>query len=188
MPKRIRQKIESELYTNNPLDNTVNNSRLKMEIDPINLKIIEELLNNPDIKSSELASKLQIPLSTLQRRKTRLEVDVLKKFYYFDFSQIGYRMAEVFLHVENGKTDEVAKKILKMFNKNVLKISSRIDSTTNLCVEILFKDSVELHQILEGLRSMECTSNTMFSEIVNVIGNNMNEICVNILRDEFDVK
>ncbi len=186
MSKRTRQKIESEFGNNNISEKNYN--LLKTDIDQINLKIIEELLNNPDIKNANLAKKLQIPLSTLQRRKTRIESHILKKYYHFDFSQLGFRMAEIYLHIESGKTDEVAHMLLKTLNKNILKISSRIDSTTNLCIEVIFKDSIELHHILENLRSIEYSSNIIFSEVVNVIGNNINNICISMMKDEFDIK
>ena len=59
-----------------------NNERnLISTIDNINLKIIEELLNNGDIKSSEIASNLAIPLSTIQRRRTKIEKTIVRKTY-----------------------------------------------------------------------------------------------------------
>ena len=49
-------------------------------LDRINIGIMEELVNNGDIKSSEISEKLKIPLSTIQRRRSNLEkLSVLKK-------------------------------------------------------------------------------------------------------------
>jgi Winged helix-turn-helix DNA-binding len=47
-------------------------------LDNTNLKIISELLKNPSISSLTLAKRLDIPLSTLQRRRIRIEKDILK--------------------------------------------------------------------------------------------------------------
>jgi len=45
-------------------------------VDNINLKIIEELVKNPNTSSMSLATKLQMPLSSLQRRRAKLEKSV----------------------------------------------------------------------------------------------------------------
>ncbi|MGN6623313.1 MAG: winged helix-turn-helix transcriptional regulator [Candidatus Nitrosocosmicus sp.] len=45
----------------------------KIILDKTNLKIIRELVENPNVKSSEISEKLQIPLSTIQRRRATLE-------------------------------------------------------------------------------------------------------------------
>ncbi|WP_458743949.1 AsnC family transcriptional regulator [Candidatus Nitrosocosmicus sp. T] len=75
-----------------------------VHLDNLNLKIIEELLNNGDIKSSEIASKLKIPLSTIQRRRATLEkFDILKKNYSLDVTKLGLRVAEVSISTKKGK-------------------------------------------------------------------------------------
>jgi hypothetical protein len=51
-------------------------------LDNINIKIISELLRQPDISSLALAKKLDIPLSTLQRRRARIENAILEKLYF----------------------------------------------------------------------------------------------------------
>ena len=47
-------------------------------IDDLNVKIVKELVTRPDISSTEIASKYKIPLSTIQRRRARLEEAVIK--------------------------------------------------------------------------------------------------------------
>jgi DNA-binding Lrp family transcriptional regulator len=42
-------------------------------LDDINIKIVSELVRQPDMSSLALAKKLDIPLSTLQRRRARIE-------------------------------------------------------------------------------------------------------------------
>lgn len=41
--------------------------------DKINIRILQELLKNHNIKSSEISLRLKVPLSTIQRRRTRIE-------------------------------------------------------------------------------------------------------------------
>jgi hypothetical protein len=49
----------------------------------------------PDISSHSLSKKLDIPLSTLQRRRARVEKAILKKTYtlnYKDYKEVGGRV------------------------------------------------------------------------------------------------
>ncbi|MDQ2685922.1 MAG: winged helix-turn-helix transcriptional regulator [Thermoproteota archaeon] len=48
-------------------------------LDKINIEILRNIIKNPDIKSSEIAKYLNIPLSTIQRRRSRLESSAILK-------------------------------------------------------------------------------------------------------------
>src|SRR3954452_776641 len=50
--------------------------------DSIDMQIIDELLANADISSTEIASKCSVPLSTIQRRRTSLESSSTLKHEY----------------------------------------------------------------------------------------------------------
>jgi DNA-binding Lrp family transcriptional regulator len=153
-------------------------------IDKTNLKIIKQLIDNPNIKSSEMAEKLHIPLSTIQRRKAKIEELILKKNYFFNFNKVGYRTAEIFMTVENGKVGETATEILKSCEKNALRASSRINEASNLCIEIIFRDSQELHQILEKMRTNSNITHISFSEVVNTIADNTNNLIMSIFNEK----
>jgi hypothetical protein len=47
-------------------------------LDSTNIVMVSELLNDPSISSLTLANKLDIPLSTLQRRRARIENALLR--------------------------------------------------------------------------------------------------------------
>jgi hypothetical protein len=47
-------------------------------IEPLNIKIMRELISNPDLSSTDIATKYRMPLSTIQTRRTRLERSILK--------------------------------------------------------------------------------------------------------------
>ena len=182
MVKENQQKLSknSSLPNNKERDNK--NIYFDFDIDKINLKIIRELMENPTIKSSELSEKLQIPLSTIQRRKAKIEGSILRKGYHFNFLNMGYRTAEIFLVIDKGKVFETGEQILKLFDNNVLKATARINSASNLCIEIVFKESHELYNILEKIKSLDHTVSASFSEIVNTIGDNTKNIIIDILR------
>jgi DNA-binding Lrp family transcriptional regulator len=145
-------------------------------LDKINLKIIEELLNNGEIKSSEIASKLKIPLSTIQRRRTKIEKTLFRKKYELNLNQMGFRNALIFVDVLKGRAKETGEKLLTRFDRSVLRASTRINSSNNLCLEIVYDNSEQLHFLLEEIKAMPWTSNVDWSEQVNLIGENVSNI------------
>ncbi len=152
-------------------------------LDRINIKIINELISNGDIKSSEISEKLKIPLSTIQRRRTRIEKTVLKKKYQMDLIQLGYRTAQIFVDVQKGKAQETGEELLKKYNRNVINASTRINSSNNLCLEVVYHASDELHNLLEEVKSMPLVKNVDWSEQVMMIGDNMSTIIRNTLAN-----
>jgi hypothetical protein len=91
--KYLVKKVQNLVEKNQTLKAVKSN---KMILDSINLGIIEALINNGDIKSSEIAAKLKIPLSTIQRRRSNLEKSfILKKNYTVDLKKMGLRVAEI---------------------------------------------------------------------------------------------
>ena len=154
-----------------------NNERnLISTIDNINLKIIEELLNNGDIKSSEIASKLAIPLSTIQRRRTKIEKTIVRKTYEMSLSQLGFRTALIFADVQKGKAKETGETLLKRYDNYILRASTRINSSNNLCLEIIYSNSEELHALLEEIKAMPLTTSVDWSEQVYPIGDNISSV------------
>ena len=184
MPKGIRPKIESELYSNNSFNNTLHNSLLKMDIDQINLRIVEELLNNPDIKSSDLAKKLQIPLSTLQRRRTLLEKSsVLKKIYWVDLQKFKLRTADIFINSEGGQSNTIVEDLKNQNNKNILSVSYKIGGPqTHVSIKVIYKDSVQLFKILENIKTNPLVTDVDWHESV-LEEKNKNSSFIDVLFD-----
>jgi DNA-binding Lrp family transcriptional regulator len=150
------------------------------------LKIIEELIGNGDIKSSEISAKLKIPLSTIQRRRTKIEKSILKKSYHMDLSLLGYRTAQIFIDVQKGKAREVGEIILEKYDTTVIRASTRINSSNNLCLDVVYNRSDELHNLLEEIKSIPVANKVDWSEQVTVLGDNLTSIIRNTLADKLD--
>src|SRR5919202_6190177 len=101
---------------------------VKKLLDSINIKIISELVRQPDISSLNLSKKLDVPLSTLQRRRARIEKDILKKNYTFNYKVFGGRVGDLIVSVDKGKSREVAQSIIKNHKNNVEYCHTRINS------------------------------------------------------------
>ena len=101
-------------------------------VDDINLKIIEELVRNSNTSSASLATKLRMPLSSLQRRRAKLEKSVLVKAYHINLKASGGKIGDAVIKVDKGRSWEVATNILKKFKSNVMNVSTRINSEHNV--------------------------------------------------------
>ena len=59
-------------------DNNKDNKTELVLLDSLHTKIIKELVSNPNVRNATIASKYMAPLSTVQRRKARLENSIIK--------------------------------------------------------------------------------------------------------------
>src|SRR5919197_3429809 len=141
-------------------------------LDRTNIKIISELVNEPSISSLGLSNKLQIPLSTIQRRRAQLEKSLLKRTYTFDYKAFGGRVGDLILNVDNGKSKEVAQYLLKNYKDNITFVHTRINSSHNVSAQLVYKDTQELHELIESVRTIEHVVNVSWSETVELIGDN----------------
>jgi DNA-binding Lrp family transcriptional regulator len=172
----VSKKQARTVYNSEPSSrNVAGNSKpltLSRLIDDINLKIIEELVKNPESTSSSLATTLQIPLSSLQRRRAKLERSVLSKSYRINLTSIAGKMGEVVVNVEKGKSREVAKQILTKFKNNIMSVSTRINAIHNIAAHVMYNDTAELHNLLDNIKAMPFVTALEWSEIVEIIGDN----------------
>ena len=143
-------------------------------LDKISIGIVKELLNNPNVKSADIASKLRIPLSTIQRRRAGLEASsLLRKAYELDLSRLGWREAELLVTVQKGRCRAIAQQMLTKFRNNARSATLRIgDPEINVAADIIYKSSPELLNIIEVVKNMEFVSYVEWSEITEVVGTN----------------
>ena len=140
-----------------------------MQLDALDVKIVRELLVNADSSSSDMAKKFNTPLSTIQRRKARLEGSVLTKKYLVNSQDLGWRSAEIMMLIENGKANHMAQELLQKFD-NIIRTSTRINSAGNLAACVKFRSSDELHELMESIRGMPSVTNIQWTEIVREVG------------------
>ncbi|MDQ4101385.1 MAG: hypothetical protein M3115_04275 [Thermoproteota archaeon] len=137
--------------------------------DSLSIQIIDELLSNSDISSTEIASKLSAPLSTIQRKRSALEsTPMIKHQYALDPISIGLRQIEFWVLVEKGKVDIVARRIFE-HHDNVLSICKQMNSISDLGVVAYVRSSEHLYNTLEGIKSIPYVDDIEFAEIVKVM-------------------
>ncbi|HSA72947.1 MAG TPA: winged helix-turn-helix transcriptional regulator [Nitrososphaeraceae archaeon] len=134
-------------------------------------KILKILLTpNGHLKSTKsISTKLGIPVSTIRRRRRRLESKFLKMQYVLDIEKFGWRRIDFFISIKNGLVNDVAKKLMDL--NDVTYVGKSIgEHTIDLRVESIVKDNVVLLDLLEQIKGMEGVRDAVWSEIVNVVG------------------
>lgn len=157
---------------NSPKENRKNHvgGSLLRTLDSTDMQIIDELLGNAYISSTEIASKLKVPLSTIQRRRAILEsMSVLEHKYKLNPISFGLRPVQFWVKVEGGKADEVANHIFDKYD-NVLSATIQMNALSNVGALAYFNNSEEIFWMLEAIKSMKYVERVEFAEIVNVVG------------------
>jgi DNA-binding Lrp family transcriptional regulator len=137
----------------------------------VDKEILKAILspNGKHSSSTLLSKKLGVPQTTLQRRRSRLEKEFLELSYSLNLEKFGWRRVDLLIYTRNGKTDSVAKQLLE--NDEVTYVGKSIgEHTIDLRVEIIVKDNAELLDILEKVKAMKGVQDTVWSEIVQVVG------------------
>ena len=132
------------------------------------LKIL--LSPNGDLKSSKsLSAKLGIPITTVRRRRKRLESKFLKMHYILDIEKFGWKRVDFFISIRNGMVNSVANKLLT--SDEVTYVAKSIgEHTIDLRVETIVKDNASILDLLEKIKAMKGVKDVVWSEIVNVVG------------------
>ena len=100
---------------------------------------------------------------------------MLTKRYELNAHDLGWRNAEVLMLVDNGTADRTAKELIEKFDY-VIATSTRINTKSNLAAHITFKNSDQLHELMEKMRALPNVSNLEWSEVVKEAGNKGNRL------------
>ena len=137
-------------------------------------KVDRELLKvllSPNGKTSSmlLSKKLGIPPTTVQRRRKYLERQFLQLSYSLNLEKFGWRRVDLLIATKYGRTSSVAKQLLSY--DEVTYVGKSIgEHTIDLRAEIIIKDNAQLLDILEKVKAMDGVNDTIWSEIVEVVG------------------
>jgi DNA-binding Lrp family transcriptional regulator len=154
----------------------------KLVLGSLDAKIIEELLNDAFISSTDISKKHKAPLSTVQRRRRYLENTILTRRYEIDLKKQGFRIGELTVIPENGATKEIIRGIFSKYANHILSITVKIDGAIILAVLVYFKTTTEIHDIMVGLHSMPGVQQVKFAEALEIIRNKRNEIGKTVAR------
>ena len=125
------------------------------DIDREILKILLVPIGN--IKTETIATKLKLPISTIRRRRKRLETEFLKTYRVLDIEKFGWRRVDFFIAIKNGMVNAVASKLLD--SDEVTYVGKSIgEHTIDLRVETIVKDNASVLDILEKIKAKAQTA------------------------------
>ena len=139
-------------------------------------KQILKILLSPDggkmITSKEIARRLGIPATTAQRRRKRLEREVLTMSYNLDVKRFGWRKIQFLVATTGGRTTSIAKEIAKM--NQIVQVSKSIgDRTIDLHVIAVVHDNTELLDVMEQIRSVDGVKDATWTESMQPMSSKM---------------
>ncbi len=127
------------------------------------------LTPNGRISSKNIAAKLGIPVTTIQRRRKRLEKDYLVQTYSLNLQQFDWHKIDFLIATERGKTDALAKSLLK--REEVIYVGKSIgEHTIDLKVETILRNNSEILRMMELLKATPGIKDVVWMEIVEVAG------------------
>lgn len=142
-----------------------------IDLSTLDRKLLKILLEpNDDLKSTmNISVKLGVPITTIRRRRRRLESTFLKLHYVLDIEKFGWRRVDFFISIQNGLVNAVANKLMQL--NDVTYVGKSIgEHTIDLRVETIVKDNSVVLDLLEAIKGMEGVKDVVWSEIVTVIG------------------
>jgi DNA-binding Lrp family transcriptional regulator len=138
----------------------------------VDKKVLKSLLDSSGrVSSLSLSRKLEIPLTTVQRRRKRLESEFLEVSYSLRLDKLGWRKAQLLVSTEKGRTSSVGKELLN--HDSITRVSKSIgEHTIDLHAESVFKNNKELLDVIEWVKSLEGVRDVVWTEPVEMVGKN----------------
>src|ERR687889_168401 len=152
------------LRINNNNNNNHHNNKL-VNIDIIDKKIIELLLANHD--NSFISLKLEIPLSTIQRRTRKLfEKEIISTRIELNYEKLGYKRGLLHIYLKKGQLDKIGKIVVEKCG--MLSVSVHVGNS-DLVALFVYRDSKDLIETMTNIKEIEGVERVLWSEEVYFI-------------------
>jgi DNA-binding Lrp family transcriptional regulator len=137
-------------------------SKSSTKIDELDLTLIPLLVAGLD--SKEIATKVDRPLSTVQRRIRMLfEKGLLETRIVPNYRKLGFKRGLLHVHINNGEAESIGKKLAKL--KGIISASLHIGNS-DLVGEFVYMNSTEILDLISNVKKIEGVENTVWSEEV----------------------
>lgn len=142
----------------------------KMSLSSTDKKMLTALLHsNGEMSSLALSRQLRIPLTTVQRRRKRLE-QVIDSSYSLKIEEFGLRMITFFVTVEGRTAMEVGKETLNL--QRIVSVERMIGGNTDLEIKAIVATNNDIAQLSEQLKTIAGVKELSWNERVSIVGKN----------------
>jgi DNA-binding Lrp family transcriptional regulator len=158
-------------YRNDRENSIVNdNSGNPISLTDVDKRMLQILLTSSGrISSLSLSRRLEIPLTTIQRRRKRLENEFLEASYSLKLDRLGFRKVDLLISTSNGRASAIGKELLS--HDAITTVCRSIgEHTIDLHAEMVFKDNAELSNVIEWVKSLEGVNDVVWTEPVSIVG------------------
>jgi DNA-binding Lrp family transcriptional regulator len=160
--KQYRKNNDLRIKNNN--NNNHHNNNL-VNIDIIDKKIIELLIANHD--NSFISQKLEIPLSTIQRRTRKLfEKEIISTKIELNYEKLGYKRGLLHVYLQKGQLDRIGQIVVE--KRGILSVSVHVGNS-DLVALFVYRDSKDLIETMTNIKEIEGVERVLWSEEVYFI-------------------
>lgn len=139
----------------------------------VDKKILEYFFSSyGNLTSMMLSKKLGVPLSTIQRRRKRLEECLVEAGYTPKLDKLGWRTATLSVSAAGTDVAQLGRNILER-SEMVLSATRTIgESKVDLVLEIIFRTNSDLMSLIEQIKQKEGVRSVSWNESIELIGKN----------------
>lgn len=145
------------------------NAKKVIVLTSIDKKILKALLESKGNPSSiQLSGDLDVPLSTIQRRRKRLEEEFVKESYSLKYEKFGRRQVTFIAMLGAADKSEVANQILSL--EKVISVSRTFGDGADLKIEAIIETNQDFMQLSEKIKSIPGIQKLCWFESLEVMG------------------
>ena len=143
------------------------------KLSEVDKKMLQTLLaSSGRVSSLALSRKLEIPLTTIQRRRKRLESEFLEVDYSLRLDKLGWRNADLLISTSKGAAASIGKELLS--HNAITRVCRSIgEHTIDLHAQIVFKNNTELLNVIEWIKGLDGVRDVIWTEPVELVGKNI---------------
>jgi DNA-binding Lrp family transcriptional regulator len=136
----------------------------------VDKKMLQTLLaSSGRVSSLALSRKLEIPLTTIQRRRKRLESEFLEVDYSLRLDKLGWRNADLLISTSKGAAASIGKELLS--HNAITRVCRSIgEHTIDLHAQMVFKNNTELLNVIEWIKGLDGVRDVIWTEPVELVG------------------
>ena len=156
------------------------NANAAVNLDARDMQILELLLAGHDNK--EIAGKLKIPMSTVQRRTRQLFEDgIVKNKVELNYKKLGFRSGLLHVYLKNGNINGIAAQVSAI--RGIQSTTIHIGNS-DVVGGIIYKDSADILKAIAGAKRIEGVERVVWSEeVIDVVKNgNKNKTLLDMLQ------